>query len=365
MYYSRMSNLVSLVTFMGLVTTVLFLVHLVVYLQIARVFSLSLPHLQLALLFLSLSYLLASIGVRTLNGAVVDVFYFIAATWLGIVFLLFSAMVLYGLVHLATGFDSRMVLSGLLIIVAGFSIYALIAGRTLVVREYTVPIEHLTGPLRVVQLSDIHVGTVHQSKYLAEVVAKTNAERPDLVLITGDLFDGSAPVDPEILSPLNGLTAPAYFSNGNHEQYEGLQHVEETLKNTNVQLLDNKLAEWNGLQIVGVNDKQSLRGTSLEAVLNLLSLDPARPTILMYHSPSDWEVARAQGVDLMLSGHTHNGQIYPFNLLVRLYFKYVNGLYAEEGKYLHVSPGTGTWGPPMRLGSRNQITVLDLVPAGE
>lgn len=354
-----------MIIFIGVAWAILFVVHLVAYLPIARVFKISLPYWPYLLGFLSLSYFLASVGVRTLSGVVVDVFYFIAATWLGIVFLLFSAMVLYGLVHLATGFDSRMVLGGLLMMVAGFSVYALIAGRTLVVREYTVPIEHLTGPLRVVQLSDIHVGTVHQGKFLAEVVAKTNAERPDLVLITGDLFDGSAPVDPEILRPLNDLAAPTYFSNGNHEQYEGLQHVEDTLKNTSVQLLDNKLAEWNGVQIVGVNDKQSLRGSSLETVLNSLALDHTKPTILMYHSPSDWEVARAQGVDLMLSGHTHNGQIYPFNLLVRLFFKYVNGLYTEEGGSLHVSPGTGTWGPPMRLGSRNQITVLNLIPAGK
>ena len=339
------------------------MVHWVAYIPIARVFNVSFPHAPLVLGVLAASYFLASLGVRTLNSMVTDWLYFATATWLGVIFLLFSFVLVYQLTHVATGFDSRLVLGCLLVLVLTLSAYALVHGRQLIVRELTVSIEGLSAPIRLVHLSDIHVGTVHQKKYLERVVALTNEQKPDLVLVTGDLFDGSAPIDKEILTPLNGLTAPSYFSNGNHEEYEGLERVKKTIDNLDMQLLDNELVEQGELQIVGVNDRQSLRTTTLASVLSSLPIDSDRPTLLMYHTPVDWDVAREHGADLMLSGHTHNGQLHPFNLLVRLFFKYINGLYEVDGQYLHVSPGTGTWGPPMRLGSRNTITVITLDPA--
>jgi hypothetical protein len=83
----------------------------------------------------------------------------------------------------------------------------------------------------------------------------------------------------------------------------------------------------------------------------------------MYHLPSEWEAAREKGIDLQLSGHTHHGQFYPFNLIVKLVFPYFGGLYKKGKDHLYVSAGTGTWGPPMRLGSRNEITVIELEPS--
>jgi predicted MPP superfamily phosphohydrolase len=183
------------------------------------------------------------------------------------------------------------------------------------------------------------------------------------VLVTGDLFDGSAPIEEEILLPLNELNAPSYFSNGNHEEYEGLVKVRDTIANLDMQLLDNQVVTTGGLQIIGVNDRQSIpKSQTLGSILDGLELEKDVPTLLMYHSPTEWDDAKQRGIALMLSGHTHNGQVYPFNLLVRMAFKYVNGLYQDGEHYLHVSPGTGTWGPPMRLGSRNQITLLSLNP---
>jgi len=353
----------NFVLIIGVAWGVLFGMHWVVYVPLSRVFHFTIPYSFLVLSLLALSYFFASMVVRGTESVFGTVVYYIASVWLGIVFLLFSVLLVYEVVHLGTGYDSRLVLTGLVVVTLGVSVYALVAGRQLVVKEYIVPLEHLSTPLRIVHLSDIHVGTVHGPKYLQEVVQKTNKLNPDLVLITGDLFDGSAPIQPEMLSVLDTLNAPSYFSNGNHEQYEGLDNVHKTLEGLTLQLLENELIEEKGVQIVGVNDRQSLpRGTSLSDILGTLDVDTSKPTILMYHSPSDWQSAQDAGIDLMLSGHTHNGQIYPFNLLVRIAFRYLNGLYEEGGKYLHVSPGTGTWGPPMRLGSRNQITLLKLVP---
>jgi predicted MPP superfamily phosphohydrolase len=289
--------------------------------------------------------------------------YVFGSTWLGTIFLIFSATVVYQVAAWWLGGDSLYLYVSLhsMAIVAAF--YAILNADRIDVKTHRIPFAGIAEPVKIIHLSDIHIGTVHRKIFLQQVVEMTNAQLPDLVLITGDLFDGSAPIYPEMLTPLDTLRAPAYFSNGNHEAYEGLPLVKKTIKNLKLQLLENQLTDWNGIEIIGVNDVQSLSaGETLETILQSLPLDTKKPKILMYHTPVNWEVARAQGVGLMLSGHTHNGQVFPFTILVRAAFKYVTGLYQEGDKYLHVTPGTGTWGPPMRLGSRNQITVIELTP---
>ena len=343
--------------------SVMFFMHWVIYLSASRVFASSLPHWFLVLAILSATYLLASIGVRIFQHVTADWFYFLAATWLGVIFLTFSLVVLYEVIHFVTSYESVTVFSGLLIASIIFSAFALFQGRSISVREYTLRIKGLEKPLEIVHLSDIHVGTVHQKKYLEEIVTRTNKLSPDMVLVTGDLFDGSAPVDESILLPLNELNTRSFFSTGNHEVYEDLNKVRETISNLDMQLLENESVEFGGVQLIGVNDKQGLpKGETLGSVLDTISVRNDIPSVLMYHTPVEWDTARAQGIDVMLSGHTHNGQLFPFTILVRLAFTYINGLHEIHGQYLHVSPGTGTWGPPMRLGSRNQITLIHLLP---
>jgi len=352
------------IVFLGLAWTILYGVHLFVYLIAARVFGFSMPHWQYVVGFLAISYFLASFGVRTTSLAVADWFYFITASWLGFIFIAFSSVGIYWLLRLITKTDSPFLLAAFLVLAVMLGVYALIQGTHLTTKTITVPMRGISEPVRIVHLSDIHVGTVHQEKYLRRIVTMTNELRPDLVLITGDLFDGSAPIDATILKPLDDIQAPSYFSNGNHEQYEGLDKVRATLEPLKLKLLENEAVRVGRLEIVGVNDSQSLpRGTTLGTILDSLPREENVPRIVMYHSPVQWNEARERGVDLMLSGHTHNGQIFPFTWLVKIFYPYIKGLYEEEGKYLHVSPGTGTWGPPMRLGSQNQVTLLELIPA--
>ncbi len=337
--------------------------HYLVYSSVSRVFSYTLPHVPYILSALSVLYIFANIAVRKASGVFVDGLYFVASAWIGYVFLLFSSVVLYELIHLTLRRDSRLVLALFLTSAFLLATYALIQGSIITTRTYTIPLQNLREPLRIVHLSDIHVGTVHQEKYLTEIVEKTNSENPDIVLITGDLFDGSAKIDITMLEPLNNLTARTFFSHGNHELYEGLEEVRNTLEDHKLELLENTAVSYKGVQIVGVNDRQALReNETLASVLEGIQESGNEPRLLMYHTPSDWSVARDNGVSIMFSGHTHNGQVFPFTLLVRLFFHYINGLYQEDGAYLHVSPGSGTWGPPMRLGSQNQITVFNLIP---
>jgi len=349
--------------FLTVFWSILFLLHALIYLALVRVYDVNVPHALLWLLALSFSFILANILGRSFDGKVVDVVYFIAASWLGVVFILFSSVVFYEIIGIFIPGESTPLFTILFSGGVLSSLYALINGRRLVTRKLSVRINNLKEPVRIVHLSDVHIGTVHQIKFLKEVVQKTNELKPDLVLMTGDLFDGSEPIHEEMLRPLDDLHAPTYFSTGNHEEYEGLQNVYKTIQNLKMKLLDSKVISEKNIQIIGVNDRQSIpRDVTLDSILDRMNFDKEKPTILMYHTPVEWDAARKHDVDLMLSGHTHNGQIYPFNLLVRLQLKYINGLYKKDGKFLYVSPGTGTWGPPMRLGSRNQVTVLDLTP---
>jgi hypothetical protein len=349
--------------FISLVWTITFFLHWLSYTSLSIAFGFELPYWGFILSFLSGSYLLASGLVRKIHTKATDVIYFIAASWLGTIFIIFSFQLVYTLVEVFTGYTSSTAVGVLFVVSLILSVYALYNGHRMTQREYTLPIAGLQKTVRAVHLTDIHIGTVHQTAFLTHVVQITNKYKPDVVYITGDLFDGSVPVTKQMLTPLNALTAPVFFSNGNHEEYEGLQYVRDTVGDININQLENSMVMNNGIQVVGINDRLSLKkDESVGTVLDSLHLDMHLPTVLLYHTPVEWHEARERGVDVMLSGHTHNGQIYPFTLLVRMFFKYIKGLYEEEEKFLHVSPGTGTWGPPMRLGSRNQITLLNLVP---
>jgi predicted MPP superfamily phosphohydrolase len=358
-----MRSIVFRLLFISVYTILVFLLHAEVYLVSASVYDFELPYWYLWFLLPTLSFIYANYRVKKKEGKLSDWLYFASASWLGIIFILFSGAVFYGLINLLTGVDSVSLFSIIMIGSALVGVYSIFNGSRLVTKEYEIVIPNLKKEVNFVHLSDIHIGTVHQEKYLQKVVNLTNQQNPDFVLVTGDLFDGSIPVKEEMLKPLDGLKADSYFSTGNHEEYEGLDFVRRTVKNLKMKLLDSELVVHDGVQIIGVNDRQSIpKEITLDSILSGINIDANLPSLLMYHTPVEWEAARKHGIDMMLSGHTHAGQVLPFNFAVRIFFKYVNGLYKKEGKFLHVTPGTGTWGPPMRLGSRNQVTTIKLKP---
>ncbi|MCX6707718.1 MAG: metallophosphoesterase, partial [Candidatus Woesearchaeota archaeon] len=216
--------------------------------------------------------------------------------------------------------------------------------------------------LRIVQLSDVHLGTIHNKEYLSRIVDKTNKLNPDIVLITGDLFDGGSMLKDDFILPLNGLKAKSFFSMGNHEQYEGIEDVTRILNETNVTILRNEVQKYKGVQIIGIDNPPNEFGGKND-VIQSIKFNKSQPSILMYHPPKSLEEAQQAGVNLQLSGHTHDGQIFPFTLLSMIVYPRVHGLYDYIGTYMYVSPGTGTWGPPLRVGSNSEITLINLVKA--
>jgi predicted MPP superfamily phosphohydrolase len=149
------------------------------------------------------------------------------------------------------------------------------------------------------------------------------------------------------------------FTSGNHEVYAGYDNVRQMLAATQVRWLRNEIVEFNGIRIIGVDNSY---GTELlQSVLDRTPSSPAF-TILMNHQPTGFDIAARRGVGLTLSGHVHDGQIWPFNYVVGLFYPYLKGLHENGGAFLNVSTGTGIWGPPMRLGSRTEIVLLEPGP---
>jgi len=219
-----------------------------------------------------------------------------------------------------------------------------------------------------VQISDVHLGRVLGADFLSRVVAQVNAQNPAMVLITGDLFDGADGKLEALVAPLNHLVAPQgiYFVTGNHETYLGVERSYAALRGTPVTILDNEMVAIDGLQVVGISYPERGHASSFaEKMAKVTGFDPGVPSILLYHSPTQVEAAKAAGINLQLSGHVHQGQLFPLQFVTRLMFgKYYYGYHSEGDYTLYTSSGTGLWGPTMRTGNHPEIVVIRLEDSG-
>ncbi|MGI9286887.1 MAG: metallophosphoesterase [Pseudomonadales bacterium] len=220
------------------------------------------------------------------------------------------------------------------------------------------PSDKLQRPLRFAQISDVHIGSRSQH-FLEHVIDKVNALEPDFLCITGDFIDAHG-IDENQLGALRRVTGPTYFSIGNHEKYEDLEDIVQRLCNLGVNVLRNATLHEDHLQVIGIDDMDD--HLQVERELAKIEIHDHKYVLLLYHRPRGHEAAARAGVDLMLSGHTHNGQIVPFNLVVNRVFEKAKGLFQHGKSHLYVSSGTGTWGPTMRLGTRSEITLFEISP---
>ena len=312
-----------------------------------------------ALVFLfAISYPAATLLERTVSHTITRIFYAVSSVWMGISFFLLFILIGYEIANLF--FNIPPFTAGIVIIIIAtvISAYSIINGISIAIKEVEIPLQNLRKDMKIVQLSDIHMGAIMNSGFLKKIIEKVNDLNPDLVLITGDTIDGSGELHPYMFDSLNKSKCPVYLVAGNHDVYEGLENVFKVLETTNIKILQDEMVEFEDIQIIGVN--YSFERQYLKKVLSQLEIDKSKPSILMYHLPSEVKDANEAGIDLQLSGHTHKGQFFPFTFLGRLVFPYFNGLYEYNETRLYVSQGTGTWGPPIRLGSRNEITLINL-----
>ncbi|TWO64472.1 metallophosphoesterase [Caenimonas sedimenti] len=259
-----------------------------------------------------------------------------------------------------------------LLALAATAIGLLNARRTARVVHVDVPLPQLTpalAGLRIVQISDIHVGPTIKARYLAAIVDAVNRLEPDIVAITGDLVDGSVAELAAHVAPLARLRARhgSFFVTGNHEYYSGVEGWVAELRRLGVRVLHNEhvVLEHDGARLVlaGVTDFSGGHFDARHAsdpVAAARGAPAGLTKVLLAHQPRSAPAAARAGFDLQLSGHTHGGQFLPWSFFVRLQQPFTAGLHALDGLLVYVSRGTGYWGPPKRLGAPSEITQLRL-----
>lgn len=252
---------------------------------------------------------------------------------------------------------------------SGYGVYKAVGEP--VIKEVTVKRKNtpkgLKG-LKIVQLSDIHVGLTIGSGTVRNIVSKANSLEADIIVITGDLVDGSADFISEYIEPLKDLRAKhgVYFVTGNHEYYSGAESWIDRVTELGIKVLDNSndVIEHNGAKLLmaGIPDIESSKfgfGKYSPEKAKVTTEDYDFSVILSHRPEIAREIAK-HGYDLQLSGHTHGGQYFPWTIVIYLFHEFVKGLHKVEGMHLYVSQGTAYWGPPLRIGAESEISVIEL-----
>jgi predicted MPP superfamily phosphohydrolase len=322
-----------------------------------------LPHLGIWLAVTSL--LTMAFNVTTILGLnhtslLHRVTYQLSAIWLGILnYLLFAACLTW--IFPTVTFYAFAALT---------AIFGLINARTLRVTRVTVELPNLPEHWRgrsFALVTDMHLGNVWQTAASRRVVTRLEKFPCAMILLGGDLFDGPKADLPALLAPWEKIsgTTPIYFVSGNHEEYTGRAKYIEAVERFGIRVLNNEKVEQDGLQIMGVHDHELRASSTFRELLQKANLDRNRPTILLAHQPVNLDIAEDEGIALQLCGHTHGGQFWPWvHVAARVHGKFVAGLHRIGKLLVYTSNGVGTWGAPMRVGTKSEIILIQLEPTG-
>jgi hypothetical protein len=328
--------------------------------------------LAVGLALLSVSFVTASLLAWRYTHLAVRIFYTISAVWLGISSFCFlaacSCWAIDGGARLFGERPDRQLLVGVLLGLAlSASCYGVVNAAWTRVKRVTVQLPNLPAAWRgrvAALVSDTHLGHVRGYRFMRRIVQMVIRLRPDIVFIAGDMYDGTAAKVDELASPWTELAAPlgAYFVTGNHEEFSDPAKYLQAVKQAGVRVLNNEKVVIDGLQIVGVHFRESTNDERLRGVLRGAALDPDRASILLTHAPDRLKIAEEEGISLQLSGHTHGGQFPPFTWITRrVYGRFTRGLHRFGMLQVYTSTGAGTWGPPMRVGTRPEIVLFEFV----
>lgn len=300
-------------------------------------------------LLLALSFPVSMTLLRKYPGWATGVFAYASYIWLGIVFIAFWSALAGDLVSRVARVPVGPPTAWIVLLLVSVSAWN--AARPIRVTSLELGLPRLTGEaFTVVQVSDLHLGVTVGMGRLRELVDKVNGLEPDLIVFTGDTMDPGFREEEAAVALLSGLKArmAKLAVLGNHETYHGVDEAKGLYDRCGIRLLRDEVVMLpNGVQVAGLDD---LRDTSV-----LSRLDKAKPSILLSHYPRVFDQAAERGVGLTLSGHTHGGQVFPFHVFVKWANKYLYGLYAKGESKLYVTSGAGSWGPPMRLGTRSEL----------
>lgn len=329
--------------------------------------------LHAAMLVLAFSFVAASLLAFRFHNSLVRFVYWLAAVWLGFLNFFFWASLLTRMFWLALRLahvpadatTARPLLAGILYgIAALMGLYGLLNARMIRVRRVAVELPNLPASWRgrrAVLLSDLHLGPINGVQFCRRLVAKAQSFQPDVVFLPGDLFDGTKGDLDRLVAPLKQLTPPLgiYFSTGNHEEFTDPTHYIEAIKGVGIRVLGNELVTIDGVQVAGVFYHSASSPLHMKTALDSMHLDRERPSILLNHAPTRLPTVEQAGFNFQLSGHTHGGQFLPFTWITNsVYGPFTKGLHRFGALEVYTSTGAGTWGPPLRVGTRPEVVFI-------
>lgn len=252
------------------------------------------------------------------------------------------------------------------------TLYGFLNAKKTRVTEHTLELNNLQKPIKAVHLTDTHLGHFRGPKTMEKWVQTINEINPEVVFFTGDFLDSTIQLTLESMKPLTGIKAPVFFVEGNHDKATGIGPIVHTLKEMGIHVLENQMVEWNGIEILGLKHMSAdsnhrsphtgNNGPTVQSVVENAPISQDKTTVLLHHSPDGLAYAEAANVQLFLAGHTHGGQLWPISWIANALFELNRGLKKLGGMYTYVSLGTGTFGPPLRVGTFSEIAVLNLTP---
>lgn len=316
---------------------------------------------------LALGFIPATILGMVYRHPALRTFYAVSASWLGVLNYCFFAAVACWIVELLSRWlgwnpDYRQ-MAFIFFGVGGLvAIYGLFQAARIQVTHVTIPLKNLPVYWQgrtLALVTDLHLGLLTGPVFLARVIARLRELSPEAVLVSGDMFDGTRVELDRLVAPWQDFAPRVYYVTGNHEEFSDRGKYLKAVTGTGGRVLHNEKIDLEGLQLIGVHDAEASDPVRLREVLRRVEVDRGKPSILMAHQPDNLAVAEEAGISLQLSGHTHGGQFWPWSwAAARVHGPFVHGLNRLGNLLVYTCSGTGTWGPPLRVGTRSEIVLL-------
>ena len=348
----------------------LYLINLVVYRTTVLAFNINEIKFQIllgiSLGFFSISFIAATIIGDWHYNVFTRVYYTLSAIWMGLLVYLFFASIIYEIIYT---FSQPSTITGpvILIVVVLLGTYGIIRAQKIIIKKVSISLQNFPNSWKdkkIVWVSDLHLGQIHGPKFAQEITEKVSALSPDIIFIGGDLYDGTgAPDIQELTMPLKKLVAPlgVYFVTGNHEEYGDYKRFLSAVESVGIYTLKDEMIEIEGIQIIGIDHKNALDLVQYKETLSKFAINREKVSILLKHEPRDLDIAHDAGISFQISGHTHNGQMWPLGYIAQITYKgFAYGLKYYKNMLVYTSSGTGTWGPPISIGTNREIVLFTL-----
>ena len=311
---------------------------------------------------------IAMLFIEKYSASIVTrILYLVTAVWTGTFAYLFIAAVVYDITNVFV-YNARPIGLSLFFVALMTGLYGVVHAQHIVVRKIQVPISGLPEVWKhrsMVWMSDLHLGSVRGPRFAQKATNLSNSLSPDIVVIGGDLYDGTHAPDPFVIAqPLQKLVSRSgtFYIAGNHEEFEDPHSFLEAVHKLGIRILNDEKIDIDGMQIIGLDYSNSSKKENFKNNLEKINLDSTKPSILLKHEPKDLDIAEQAGISFQISGHTHNGQQWPFNYLANMAYKgYGYGFKKYGSMQVYVSSGIGGWGPPVRVGSDCEIVYITFI----